>query len=349
MKPPAQTAPGTPLLAKHGQQSPQTQEETHDAKSQPAQLHTTETEEADAAGGMQPRDFQNKFNYRMKTAPPHIKELYDKLKKNKDDTTKIKDFRQNVATINVKDSAAWDSALFSEMLSVSEESMEGTAGSWVPYEKFKRDYGEHLALELIRTNSVDSQRHSGLLPGSTIPWPYNLEVRDSRTVSSKKDIGKKKRKVEAMSTTDIEHCELIQAAVTSVGQARSSTQAAPPPSPGTHQLAQVHMQVPVPPPLVAVPSPELVEAITSLKKGHAEYDRKRREFTACLVQSADCAFTRGCNFERLLKTAVDDGDEIDARLMTTEQSYLASWISIDTNKLEKANDCRDCAVLLMAT
>jgi hypothetical protein len=81
-------------------------------------------------------------------------------------------------------------------------------------------------------------------------------------------------------------------------------------------------------------------------QGHGEYDRKRREFIACIHQSKVNANTRGTKFEIDVEELLTQGDGIDGELMELETMWRSSKV-LEPPQIERLQVlCTDLAELI---
>ena len=58
--------------------------------------------------------------------------------------------------------------------------------------------------------------------------------------------------------------------------------------------------------------------LTGIKKTHAEWDRKKREFAAVIAACVSCTHTRDNKFQGLLQALVEKASGLDAKLLSME-------------------------------
>ena len=61
--------------------------------------------------------------------------------------------------------------------------------------------------------------------------------------------------------------------------------------------------------------------VQNVRKAHGLWGKTKREWSGTLARSKGCANTKGCKFEADIEKAVQDGDAIDARIMTIEKNF----------------------------
>ena len=69
---------------------------------------------------------------------------------------------------------------------------------------------------------------------------------------------------------------------------------------------------------------EIQAALANIRKAHGEYERQKKSVEITLDKSNANTFTKGCNFENILKQFITDGGNIDVKLVKIERTYLVT-------------------------
>ena len=206
---------------------------------------------------------------------------------------------------------------------------------WISWEKFKRDEGEAVCMELIRSKKILFRLHEKLQKDTTIPFPQNQQFRQiskvDRVTNSVEEGGKMEGSVEAGESEIIDFNAIIKQCSDSV-----STDAIAQPTEPTAAIvqhtekasasgAQKNIQVPS--------DPDVEKVITAIRKAVSEWDRKRRELSRVMVKSLACENTKGTAFEKQLEAAMTQGDEMVDKLEAIENKNITGVMITNEDKV----------------
>ena len=289
------------------------------------------------------RSATNAFQYRMSKAPPAVKQRWKELKALHGAHTDNEDKQDFVKKLLACGKGDYSGVLeINSTREVSKESSKGDESAWISWTKLVEHEGEVAAMELAIHKTLRMRRSKNLPKESCLEWPkdqqfnYNTETESDKQSTLEKVGMKEKAEVDKETAEAFDTC-FDKAASSSNQLLVASSSDRPAPRAATAQLP--------------APLPENDEklakkdqaAITSVKKTHSEWDRKKREFTASLVASANCDHTRGTKFESDLKEVLSLANACDENILQYELRYTTFGPGAhfsDKDIVEMAGQCK---------
>ena len=183
---------------------------------------------------------------------------------------------------------------------------------------------------------METRPHPKLPPSSKIQWPHNQQVRYIvESVTKRRNTSSTEQHSQSLDCADEAVSKLTQKAQ----QVKDMVAIAP------MATSAASVPTPSPAPRSGDSRPQDKVAITNIRKAHSQWDRASRDSCAIVAKSAVHENTAGCKFERDLQELINQGADLDAKLMALEQQYMGSGFA-DADVHEAGKLCRDLASIV---
>ena len=287
---------------------------------------------------------KNNFSYRLRAAPPEIKELWAKLKKSKtlDAARKKADFMKEVGKVGGEMTYEGVANIFTTTESAVEIDGQAETKGWVPWKTFTDLYGKEQVDAMMLAGTVSFRPCSALM-GTSIEYPRNQEFWNEKLEYKSDHATEKRTEVKKSGETDQATADEIRACMNiahTAGRAdmpgKSSRSGCATPvvssgsvTPGTPR-SETDNDLGTP----GGSTRDVKPVLAQLRKAHGEWDRKKMDFCGVLAKSGGSDMTRGTHMEGLLQKAIQQGSAIDADLMAMQIS-----IQSGTSTAKQEEDC----------
>ena len=257
--------------------------------------------------------FYNKFSHKLRAAPEAIKAKWSEVKALKDASKKQAFFDALMGVGKGGDYTIVDK-VFQQVTSVVDKIGETARSGWVPFKQFADKHGEDAVLAMVELRTVDFQPNPSLA-GSAIRFPRDQffwnEVKEYQSERYKQDtsnLAGENRDLEAETASTISHC-MGEVGAQFVKKAAAAKVESQPSLAG----ACVGVREAVPP-----PPPGDGSVLSQLRKVHADFDRKKRQYMLIKTQADKNSHTAGTHLASSLSAAIDAGTQVDAQLLDFE-------------------------------
>ena len=194
-------------------------------------------------------------------------------------------------------------------VTTTNEDEDADTSAWKSWTQLLALEGEKATRAMIAHNTIETRPHAKLV-GTDVPWPENLQFKWTEEQSFKRRKVTTGATLQGEATVTDEQASALADAVTTRAAPRTTT-----PDVTTRAASSASGSS-------SDTSKRDSAAITNLRKTHAEYDRKRREFSATLASSEAHVNTQNTVPVQLLRAKLEEATTLDANLLAYEAMFL---------------------------
>ena len=212
------------------------------------------------------------------------------LKKGKN-AAKLNDFMDNV----IQSGGTFDENTLKRLRATTHDDSRSDTDCWIQWREATCSFYDEDALkEMVESGEVASRRNQKLKPDSKVPWPRNLEIFHVRTTHTKKQ---NTRDETVLQEGQDLNPETHQAFIEQSARLKMTNKLGEAGASSSHGLASADSASERGGSAKSGVDAPTKACLVNIRKWHTAFDRARREWCACVADSANYDTTRGSKVE----------------------------------------------------